>query len=140
MTAPELTAAAQPACPVCNRALAPTQSWCLECGAAARTRIAVTPRWRPFALVTALAAILAIVAIGFAVARLVRDSSSPGSATTTSSGASPPQVSQPITPATTPATIPPITPAAPAVTQQVTPATTPAITQPVVPTATTPTP
>ena len=76
MSTPDLTAAAQPACPVCNAALAPTQSWCLECGAAARTRIAPTPRWRPLALIAALAALLAIIAIGLAVARLVRDSSS----------------------------------------------------------------
>jgi hypothetical protein len=74
---PDLTAPAQPGCPVCNCPLAPTQSWCLECGAAARTRIAPTPRWRPLALIAALAAILAIVAIGLAVARLARDSSGP---------------------------------------------------------------
>ncbi|HEY5196330.1 MAG TPA: hypothetical protein VIJ51_04835 [Solirubrobacteraceae bacterium] len=76
MSAPDLTVLAQPACPVCNRALAPTQAWCLECGAAARTRIAPTPRWRPLALLAALAAILAIIAIGFAIARLARGSSS----------------------------------------------------------------
>jgi hypothetical protein len=68
----------QPGCPVCNRPLAPTQSWCLECGAAARTRIAPTPRWRPLAVIAVLAAILAIVAIGFAVARLARGSPSTG--------------------------------------------------------------
>jgi hypothetical protein len=87
MSSPDLTVLAQPACPVCNRALAPTQSWCLDCGAAARTRIAPTPRWRPLAVLTALAAILAIVAIGFAVARLVRDSTgSTGTATTPQTG------------------------------------------------------
>jgi hypothetical protein len=86
MSAPDVTVAAQPACPVCNRALAATQSWCLECGAAARTRVAPTPRWRPLAFVAALAAILAIVAIGFAVARLARGSTSPGAPTTPQTG------------------------------------------------------
>jgi hypothetical protein len=78
VSAPDLSAPAQPGCPVCNQALAPAQSWCLECGAAARTRIAPTPRWRPLALLTALAALLAIIAIGFAIARLARGSASPG--------------------------------------------------------------
>jgi hypothetical protein len=78
VSTPDLIAPAQPACPVCNRALAPAQSWCLECGAAARTRIAPTPRWRPIALLTAFAALLAIIAIGFAIARLARGSTSPG--------------------------------------------------------------
>jgi hypothetical protein len=81
VSTPALPDVAQPACPVCNRALAPAQSWCLECGAAARTRIAPTPRWRPLALIAALAAILAIVAIAFAIARLARGNS--GSAATT---------------------------------------------------------
>ena len=92
MTARELSSFAQPGCPVCDAALAPDQSWCLECGAAARTRIAPTPRWRPLALIAALATILAIVAIGFAVARLVRGSSGPAVTTVPSSGQA---VSQP---------------------------------------------
>lgn len=74
MSAIAAHAPAQPACPVCDRALEATQSWCLECGAAARTRIAPTPRWRPFALIAAIAAVLAIVAIGFALARLAAGS------------------------------------------------------------------
>jgi len=91
VSAPDLIAPAQPGCPVCNAALAPTQSWCLECGAAARTRIAPTPRWRPIALIAALAAILAIIAIGFAVARLARGSSSspPTTVPATSQGFAP---------------------------------------------------
>ncbi len=92
MTARDPSSLAQPGCPVCGAALAPDQSWCLECGAAARTRIAPTPRWRPLALIAALATILAILAIGFAVARLVRGSStSPGTIVPTSSqGVAPP--------------------------------------------------
>jgi hypothetical protein len=81
MSAPDVIAPAQPCCPVCNRPLAPAQSWCLECGAAARTRIAPTPRWRPLALLTAFAALLAVIAIGFAIARLARGSTSPSTTT-----------------------------------------------------------
>jgi hypothetical protein len=81
VSAPDLRVMAQPGCPVCNSALAPNQSWCLECGAAARTRIAPTPRWRPIALITAVAALLAIIAIGFAVARLARGPATPQTTT-----------------------------------------------------------
>lgn len=59
------------ACPVCSAPLAEGQGWCLECGAAARTRIVPTPaRWRLFAVILVLAALLALGAIAVAVARL----------------------------------------------------------------------
>ncbi len=61
-----------PTCPFCGAPLAAEQSWCLECGAAARTRIAPTPRrWRLTTAVLLLASVLAVVAIAVAVARLV---------------------------------------------------------------------
>ena len=34
------------ACPLCGAALHPEQEWCLNCGAAARTRLAASPGWR----------------------------------------------------------------------------------------------
>lgn len=51
-------------CPLCGSAIAPDQDWCLRCGAAARTRVAATPRWQPpLALLLVLAAIcLAVLA------------------------------------------------------------------------------
>jgi predicted nucleic acid-binding Zn ribbon protein len=67
---------AQPRCPVCNASLDDDQHWCLECGAAARTRVAPTPRWRAATAVIAIAIVLALIAIGFAVARLARHNSS----------------------------------------------------------------
>jgi Tfp pilus assembly protein PilX len=58
-------------CPVCAAPLAEEQAWCLACGAAARTRIVPTPpRWRLFALIVVLAALLALAAIAVAIARL----------------------------------------------------------------------
>jgi hypothetical protein len=61
----------QPRCPVCDASLADEQNWCLACGAAARTRIAPTPRWRAATAVVGVAVLLALVAIGFALARLI---------------------------------------------------------------------
>jgi hypothetical protein len=62
----------QPTCPVCAAPLAAEQAWCLECGAAARTRIAPTPRrWRVYAVVLVIASLLAVVAIAVAAAELV---------------------------------------------------------------------
>jgi hypothetical protein len=34
------------ACPLCGAPLNPEQEWCLNCGAAARTRLAASPGWR----------------------------------------------------------------------------------------------
>jgi hypothetical protein len=46
-------------CPRCGAPLAPEQQWCVECGAAARTRIVRPPSWRgPVALVAVLVALL----------------------------------------------------------------------------------
>jgi hypothetical protein len=55
------------ACPRCGRAVPGDRAWCLECGAAARTRLAPTPGWRaPVALALAVAALaVAGLAIGF---------------------------------------------------------------------------
>jgi hypothetical protein len=57
-------------CPRCQTPLRADQDWCLECGAAARTRIASTPNWR--APVAGLALLIAIAgaAAAFAFVRL----------------------------------------------------------------------
>jgi predicted nucleic acid-binding Zn ribbon protein len=58
-------------CPLCSAPLAADQAWCLDCGAAARTRIVPTPpRWPLFGAIIVLAALLALAAIAVAVARL----------------------------------------------------------------------
>lgn len=56
-------------CPLCGTEIEPAQDWCLHCGAAARTRLATTPRW--WLPVSALAAIV-IVSICVLVASLVK--------------------------------------------------------------------
>jgi predicted amidophosphoribosyltransferase len=59
---------AQEACPLCSAPLKAEQSWCLRCGAAARTRLAAQPKWK--ALVVALVVIV-VVALGVLAAALV---------------------------------------------------------------------
>lgn len=56
-------------CPLCGSALHASQDWCLACGAAARTRLAATPRW--WLPVTLFAAIV-IVSLGVLIASLVK--------------------------------------------------------------------
>jgi predicted nucleic acid-binding Zn ribbon protein len=67
MTAP---AQANPreTCPLCGASLRSDQSWCLRCGAAARTRLAAQPKWK--ALVVALMAV-AVLSLGVLAAALV---------------------------------------------------------------------
>jgi len=50
------------ACPLCGSELRVEQSWCLRCGAAARTRLAAQPKWKALAL-----AFVAIVVASLAV-------------------------------------------------------------------------
>jgi len=53
------------ACPRCAAPLAPTQDWCLACGAAGRTTLAAPPNWRlPTTLLATLAALAVIALIG----------------------------------------------------------------------------
>jgi hypothetical protein len=56
-------------CPLCGSALLGEQDWCLHCGAAARTRLAATPRWR--APVAAVAIVL-LVSLAILIASLVK--------------------------------------------------------------------
>jgi predicted amidophosphoribosyltransferase len=69
VTAPARAAAvSREACPLCGSPLSSEQSWCLRCGAAARTRLAAQPKWK--ALVVALVAV-AVVSLGVLAAALV---------------------------------------------------------------------
>jgi len=51
------------ACPRCAAPVAAAQSWCLKCGAAARTALAPVPRWRLPATILATLATLAVLAL-----------------------------------------------------------------------------
>lgn len=75
---------ADDACPRCGAGLARTQSWCLRCGAAARTRLVPTPGWKvPVALVAAVV-VVCLAALIWAFVALTSDQgpSGGGSATT----------------------------------------------------------
>jgi ribosomal protein L37E len=61
------------ACPRCGRSIAPDQSWCLECGAPARTRLVPTPNWRAPVAVLALVILLAGIALAVAFVSLTND-------------------------------------------------------------------
>lgn len=112
-------------CPRCGNVLRPDQSWCLECGLAARTRVHPPPSWRLPVFLTCV--VLALVAAGIAVG-LVALAGNPSS-----TAAAPTTVT---VPATAPAaTAPTATTPSPSG-----PATTPTIQTTTVPTATTPAP
>lgn len=51
------------ACPRCSAPVAKAQSWCLTCGAAARTALAHPPNWRLPAALLATLAVLAVMAL-----------------------------------------------------------------------------
>jgi hypothetical protein len=80
-TAPHAAAGPAPlSCPACGSPVASDQSWCLECGAAARTRIAKLPRWRAATIAVTVAVVLAIGGLIYAFVKL---SSGNGTVTTT---------------------------------------------------------
>jgi hypothetical protein len=88
------------ACPRCGSTIAPDQSWCLECGAPARTRLVPTPNWRAPVAALAIVVLLAGIALAVAFVALTNDTepaapvnsqAPPPSATT----AAPPAAAQP---------------------------------------------
>ncbi|HET6447679.1 MAG TPA: hypothetical protein VFG31_01120 [Conexibacter sp.] len=94
-------------CPRCGSTLRGDQSWCLECGLAARTRIHPPPSWRiPIVLTCVL---LALLAAGIAVA-LVTLLDTPESAPPPATVTVPATASTPTTPL---ATVPTPTPTVP---------------------------
>lgn len=121
-------------CPRCGSALREDQSWCLECGLAARTRVHPPPNWRlPVLLVCAALALLAAgIAVGL-VALLGNPSSTSTAPTTVTVPATTPTATTPLqtaptttpTGTTTPATIPTTTAPATTPTGTTTPRATP---------------
>jgi hypothetical protein len=60
-------------CPRCATTIGPDQSWCLACGAPARTRLVPTPNWRAPVAVLALIAVTAGIALAVAFVALTND-------------------------------------------------------------------
>jgi hypothetical protein len=61
------------ACPRCGQSIGPDQSWCLDCGAPARTRLVPTPNWRAPVAVLAVVILLAGIALAVAFVALTND-------------------------------------------------------------------
>jgi hypothetical protein len=86
-------------CPRCGSTLRDDQSWCLECGLAARTRVHPPPSWRVPVVLSCV--LLALLAAGIAVALVTlldTPESTPAPATVTVPAANAPA---PTTPAAT---------------------------------------
>jgi hypothetical protein len=131
------------ACARCGATIEGEQSWCLECGLAARTRLAPLPNWRAPLIAAALVGLAAIVALVIAFLTITGDnaplpttaapSTTPPADTTSTATvptvatttAAPPATTVAPTPTTT---TPPVTTTTPAVTTTTTPATTTATT------------
>ena len=84
-------------CPRCSAALTPDQDWCLQCGLAARTRLAPTPDWRVPLAAAIVAALLGASGLAFAFVELTSDD---GPVTTTTTPATTATTTAPSTTAT----------------------------------------
>ena len=93
------------ACPRCGANVAPDQDWCLDCGAAARTRLCPTPNWR--APIAALAVVALLAGIGLAVAFVALTNDSTKAPVTSTAATAPAVATEPT--AAPPPTTPPTT-------------------------------
>lgn len=120
-------------CARCGAAIEGEQSWCLECGLAARTRLAPLPNWRAPLVAAAVVGLAAIVALVIAFLTITGDNAP--LPTTAAPSTTPPADT------TSTATVPAVvttTAAPPATTVAPTPTpTTPTATAPTTPAATT---
>jgi hypothetical protein len=60
-------------CPRCAAPLEPDHDWCLQCGLAARTRLAPTPDWRIPLVAAIVAGLLGAGGLAFAFVELTSD-------------------------------------------------------------------
>jgi hypothetical protein len=77
------------ACPLCGAPLHRTQEWCLQCGAAARTRLAASPNWKGLTATLAVVVALALAVLAAALVKLAGGSESSPPATTTTVASAP---------------------------------------------------
>jgi predicted amidophosphoribosyltransferase len=57
-------------CPLCSAPLREEQSWCLRCGAAARTRLAAQPKWKALVVALVLVVVLSLAVLAAALVKL----------------------------------------------------------------------
>jgi predicted amidophosphoribosyltransferase len=57
-------------CPLCQAPLRSDQSWCLRCGAAARTRLAAQPKWKALVVTFLLVVVLSLGVLAAALVKL----------------------------------------------------------------------
>jgi hypothetical protein len=57
-------------CPLCQAPLRADQDWCLQCGAAARTRLAAPAKWKALALGLVGVALIALAVLAVALVKL----------------------------------------------------------------------
>ena len=85
-------------CPRCSAEVRPEQDWCLECGTAARTRLAPPASWRIPVAVVATIALIAGLAMAVAFVALTDDDPvKAGTQPATTAGATTPAPSLPPT-------------------------------------------
>lgn len=100
-------------CARCGATVPPDADWCVECGLAARTRIAPTPRWKIPVAIAGILVALALAGLAVAFVDLTKDpepAAAPATtAAPTAAPTAPPQTTPPVVtapPATAPATTP----------------------------------
>lgn len=113
------------ACPLCGAPLDPRQEWCLNCGAAARTRLAAPTNWK--APIVAIA-VIATLALGVLAAALVKLSGGSSTPTTLAPVTRTVTTTTPTVPGAVPGTIPTTTTGATGLGGVVAPTTTGAVT------------
>ena len=93
-----MTGLAAMPCPRCSAEIRPEQDWCVECGAAARTRLAAPVSWRIPVAVVATVALIAGLAMAVAFVALTDDDPvKAGTQPATTAGATAPAPSVPPT-------------------------------------------
>jgi hypothetical protein len=86
-------------CPRCSAPLEADQDWCLQCGLAARTRLAPTPDWRIPLTAAIVAGLLGAGGLAFAFVELTADDG-PVTTSTTTTATTPATTTAPSTTAT----------------------------------------
>ena len=80
---PNGAAAPLDACPLCGAPLHPEQEWCLRCGAAARTRLAMSSNWKRPVIAVATVAALSLGVLAAALVVLIGNFGGSSSTVTT---------------------------------------------------------